>query len=553
MKNKNCTLKDLLDLIRRNLSTDPSLSRKNIGRRMLRLSQTSDLLATSAGKTPETAVIRLLVDGEAEFLKHLHGNYLGITALSSHIRRRDMLLHYAQKLRLLQSDTGRSDWDAVLDAAGRNQGIVRSIVTYAKIQGLSAAEFTQTHIDEWREQRLQQEDITLATVDEAEKAFRRALRTGGLQMRFPMFNADKRTQHAYSLSIEKMEQPLKTDVVGIVEWARSEAEKGSLRIGESIRIQLEAICGYKVNIRHEKTPTSVSPLLTEKFLTSYVNWLHTVRRRTRASIRPLVSGLHTILLHYPRFAKKKISWWSNVLGQIDREPNSAAEQRREDRALPFAELLAAVERMRSARLSAKSLSQMDLAWMYHDETAFNLAVLHIFHPTLIRRCRVNDPGANVFNKKVKLDRPGLKLTPAAERVIKDNPRLWQFDFEAVWGVGAFGIIIEQVAPLLGEYVTKHRKILVEKLGDPGTLFFARSGRPLIKNTLNNLIGRITHKFAGRRVTADSLRISFTDYWLTKHKGDYFNLANILMISEESVQQRFNPDYKPSIHRGRSKR
>lgn len=50
-----------------------------------------------------------------------------------------------------------------------------------------------------------------------------------------------------------------------------------------------------------------------------------------------------------------------------------------------------------------------------------------------------------------------------------------------------------------------------------------------------------------------MRISFTDYWLIENQGDYVTLANILMISQESVEQRFNPDYKPSFNRGRSKR
>ena len=546
MKRTSITLNDLLDSICRDLSRDSQLSRKNLLRRMLRLSQTADHLATSAGKTRQTALISLLIDGEANFLAYLQAQGLGTSACSRYISSRDRLLRYAKKLGLLPSNTKRSGWDAVLDAAKKEKPMVRSIVTYAKIHGLSTRNFTQTHLDKWREQRLR-DGLTIGAVDPAEKAFRRAVRRGKLEKLFPNFNAAKRTQGGFSLFIEDMEEPLKSSVLGILEWARAEAEKGSLRIGESIRIQLEAICGYKVNILHEKMPTRVDSLLTENFLTRYVGWLHTVRRRTRASIRPLISGLHTILLHHPRFAKKKIAWWPNVLGQIDREPDSVTEQRREDRALPFKELLVAIKNMRSARLSAKNLSPIDLAWHYHDETAFSFGVLHAFHPTLIRSCTVNQPGASVFKEKVNLDRPGLKLTPAAERMIKDNPRLWQFDFEADWGVGAFGIIIDQVAPLLDEYVTKHRKVLVKKLGDPGTLFFARSGSPLIKHTLNHLIGRLTDKFAERRVTADSLRISFTDYWLTKHKGDYFNLANILMISEESVQQRFNPDYKPSIY------
>jgi hypothetical protein len=194
-----------------------------------------------------------------------------------------------------------------------------SIVTYAKIHSLSPTEFTQIHLDGWRKQRVQQEGITLTALDQAEKAFRRALRKGKLQRLFPKFNAAKRTQPAFSLFMEDMEHPLKADVRSIIEWAKAEAAKGSLRIGESILIQLEALCGYAVNILQIKDLDSVGPVLTEAFLTVYVDWLYEVRGRSRASIRPLISGLHTILLHHPRFAEQSITWWPNLLGHIDRD------------------------------------------------------------------------------------------------------------------------------------------------------------------------------------------------------------------------------------------
>lgn len=80
-----------------------------------------------------------------------------------------------------------------------------------------------------------------------------------------------------------------------------------------------------------------------------------------------------------------------------------------------------------------------------------------------------------------------------------------------WGIGAFGLIIDAVAPLLDEYMRKHRKELVKDREDPGTLFFCRRVTPLCKHTLNHLIARLTHTFADKRVTADTMRISFIDY------------------------------------------
>ncbi len=550
MEQNEITLKDLLARIRRDLSRDPQLSRKNLGRRMWRFSQGVDQLAESAGKTPETTGITFLVDGETEFFQHLQRRRLGTTASSAYVIRRDTLLRYARRFGFLQAGTVNGGWEAVLNAAGYERCGMRSIVTYAKIQGLTPAEFTQNNLDKWRTQKLEQEGITLTAVDQAEALFRQVLRKGNLQKLFPKFNAARRTQSAFSLFIENMDVSLKADVCSIIEWARLEAAKGSVRIGENIRIQLEAICGYAFNILQLKNLKSVDPLLTEEFLTGYVRWLHVVRGRSRSSIRPLVSGLHTVILHFPRFAEQNITWWPNVLGHIDREPNSAAEARREERALPYEELLAALKRMRRTRSTAKSLSSKAFAWMVHDELLMMFAVMLVWHPRLIRSCRVANPATNVFKKEVQIDRPGLALTPAATRALKHNPRvqLWQFDFEQEWGVGTFGMIIDSVAPLLDEYMSKHRKVLVKDREDPGTLFFCRRRTPLNKHTLSHLIGKLTHTFAGKRVTSDTMRISFTDYWLIHHERDYLNLANILMISLDSVLQRFDPDYNASLNR-----
>lgn len=55
------------------------------------------------------------------------------------------------------------------------------------------------------------------------------------------------------------------------------------------------------------------------------------------------------------------------------------------------------------------------------------------------------------------------------------------------------------------------------------------------------------------MTADTIRISFSDYWLIERERDYLNLANILMIRLDSVQRQFDPDFHPSFNRRRSKR
>jgi hypothetical protein len=105
----------------------------------------------------------------------------------------------------------------------------------------------------------------------------------------------------------------------------------------------------------------------------------------------------------------------------------------------------------------KCLSSKTIAWTVHDELLMMFAVMHVWHPGLIRSCQANGPAPNVFRREGQIDRPGLALTPAAKRAHKHDLGVWQFDFEIERGVGAFGVIIDAVAPLLDEYMTKHRR------------------------------------------------------------------------------------------------
>jgi hypothetical protein len=85
--------------------------------------------------------------------------------------------------------------------------------------------------------------------------------------------------------------------------------------------------------------------------------------------------------------------------------------------------------------------------------------------------------------------------------------------------------------------------------DPGTLFFTRNLKPLSKTDLGLIVAKWTDKFH-RRVTPETIRNSFIDFWLIKQPKDFIGLRNILMISLESIQVRFDRDYSPTLNRGR---
>lgn len=520
---------------------------------MARITNTAVHLAASAQQTLDDTVCSILAQPEVLFLTYLR-KHLPATSTTCHLKRRNLLLAYGRRFNLLPPAPARQGWDLVINAAEarRSRFIISSIAAYATEYGLPPADFSPCHLREWGQEQRERGGRGEDYIPRAEKIFRHTLRRGDLHQAFPLFDLTSRKLPPFSLFVKDMDEPLRADVTGLIEWARAQTAAGNLRIGESIVVQLEALCGYAVIVRNDmKGAASVEPMLTEGFLREYVDWLHRDRKNKRQSMHQKIAGLKTLLLFHPRFKNSDVSWWASLLDNVEREPKSVTDARREERSLPYEDHLAALRRMRTERLSAENLEPKDLAWKVRDELLMTLAVKLAWDPMLIRICRVDGPSPNLF-KGPPMNRPDLEFTPSAKKALKANPRamLWQFDFEKEWGAGAFGFVIRDAASLLDEYMSHHRGVLIGKHEDPGTLFFSRVLKPFSKMTLLIAIRRLTKKFAGKEVSPASIRVSFTDDWLIEHEKDYITLANILMVGLPYIQQRFDPDWQPQATRRR---
>jgi hypothetical protein len=543
------TLRHLLNLTRDDFPNNPTLSMRHFEQYMARFESTAEYMAASIGQTIDTVTASAAAKSEAEFMQFLARLKRKENTVSRHIGRRDTLLINAKRFGLLpQGSPIELEWQPILDAAGRNSGGVRRIVEYAKSKNLLNRDFSQRDMNAWRAQA-ELEGSSEEYKNRAEKAFRRAIRKGKLKERFPLFDASKRIR-PYSVFVKNMDEPLKANVMRYVTWAREQAELRELRIGESIVRQFEALCGYAITIRGRKNLTSVASLLTQEFLKEYVDWLHNDKGCQRPAICNRLGGIHTVVVHHADFQNEDFSWWPSLIDPVDPELKSAVDERREDRSAAYEELRAILPKMQEYRSSATNLSPVTLRWFVRDQLLMTIAIKMLWEPQIIRIARVDGTSPNLFKKEVPKNRPNLAFTPSARKAWNRNRsvELWQFDFEAERGVGAYGFMIEDVWSLLDEYVCCRNEMIGDGR-DPLTLFFTRKLKPLSKTDLNLIVAKWTDKFL-RRVTPESIRNSFIDYWLIEHPGDFISLRNILMISLDSVQARFDPDHKPTSNRGR---
>lgn len=458
-------------------------------------------------------------------------------------------LHDSGQSRPREVSILEEEWLPISDAARRvkNCRPALPIIMFAMAQKLHTYELMQAHVDAWS--KTVPANRCSMHVSRAQKAFRRLLRKEGLQALFPKFDASKRIRQ-FSLFLKEMDPPLQADVSGIIADMKASAQVGNVRIGENLLSQFEALCGYAVNELGLKGVVSVDPLLTQDFLLDYVKWL--ARKCKRPAISNKLGGLHTVVINHERFKDKDFSWWSSLLKKVGYEPESTVKERSRSRGLRYKKLLTIIFKIRSHRMTTQNLSLKKQAWSLHDEALMALMVLHVWDAHLIRICKISGPSPNLFCLPVPEERPYFALTPAATKA-KDENRgvsLWQFDFEKEWGIGAYGLVISQVFPILEEYLSERWRLINKEKGDPGTLFFRRDGGALTKSSLERLVGELTYQFAGKRVSPETIRNSWIAYWRVDHPKDYANIANVLMISLDSVLQRFDPDYAKARGRDR---
>lgn len=178
------------------------------------------------------------------------------------------------------------------------------------------------------------------------------------------------------------------------------------------------------------------------------------------------------------------------------------------------------------------MSSAGLAWQIHDEVLMRFLVTLLWRQRNIRECRIGteSEGANLFKARLHPMNPIAVPTWAAEMLRRDpHTELWQFHFRPAETKTAHevrSILPRRLVPMLEEYLQHHRPVLLN--GDaPCTLFLNREGRPLTLSQLTNLVGELTLRSCGRRVTPHLVRDSFAFYWLDNHPEDYLTISKML--------------------------
>ena len=148
----------------------------------------------------------------------------------------------------------------------------------------------------------------------------------------------------------------------------------------------------------------------------------------------------------------------------------------------------------------------------------------------IRHCRISGPSVNVFKAPIDLMSKMAKFD-WVEEILRENLKaeFWQYKFtpdETKVGNDVPALIPSNLVPLLEEFLYEHRINLVGDT-DCDLLFPNENGKMMFENGLNYLVGELTIRHAGKRLSPHTYRHIVAYTWLDAHPEDYLTLSMLL--------------------------
>jgi len=333
-----------------------------------------------------------------------------------------------------------------------------------------------------------------------------------------------------------MPEPLRTQVRSLLKWktdrySKGRPQHGRLRPVSAVQLEnwIGRLFGFVRNVAQRTDISSLTYLLTEDIVTSFVEWAINVRNLSRTSLMKL-SLIYAAVRHHPDYKNMDWQWFHELFSTLPDDPESARLERKTSKMLPYDVVVSIPDRIQ-AEISKKSLTDEQRAWLAHDALSVRWLTVLPWRQRNIRECRLGDPQtANLFVAELPTGQHVARPKWVEDALVKDpKAQFWQFYFresETKTGQQVRAIVPRCLINQLEEYLSTYRAALVGK-DDPGTLFLNRWGGRLTPQQATELISQLVLKYGGRRVTPHLFRSIFAYKWLEVFPDDFLTLSKIL--------------------------
>jgi hypothetical protein len=235
---------------------------------------------------------------------------------------------------------------------------------------------------------------------------------------------------------------------------------------------------------------------------------------------------------YAPLSGEDFSWLPKLLAQLPEDPEDLTSEAKAKKWVDYDRLCEIPEKILTKARRRFGEGSYRLALAYHNALLICFLTTLAWRQRNVRECRISTtaPGPNLLKGEISCH-PTLAKPPWVEEALMSNPHetFWQIYFrksETKNGRSVHYLLPKQLVPLLEEYLTKYRPLLLRG-DDPGTLFVNQYGAPLTKSSVEDLVSNLTLEHVGVLVNPHLFRDIFAVKWLEEHPEDYLTLSKIL--------------------------
>lgn len=410
-------------------------------------------------------------------------------------------------------------WEPVRAAlrAGKGTSGCLSICEFAHRRGYWPETFSDAVMDEWKLEK-KERGQSLYTIDQEESMFRKKVRKAGLQPRFPHFNLRRKKPDWYRLPLMEMTLRLRKQVVGLVRFREKESNFDSrirAATARSLLRTLLAFLGYCTRTLGFRAITDLRQVLTQEIIEKFITWLHNVRGCRSFSVYSMCASIYQLTQsgHQPFTGRaKEYEWFQDLLKRIPREPKAELRKRKIARSVSYELFTQIARKIGKVLQTNKSLTPIRRAQLYRDYFFLIFIAVHPWRGRNWKECRIGDKFRPNIEKRtipMRVQRSG-KLPLWVKRALDKDPNqeFWVCHYvedetkakNEIWEV-----LEPKIVKIFLQYRDVHRKIILGKRPDLGTLLINNAGKPMTGSQLGGRLAVLSRHYIGKRLSPHIIR------------------------------------------------
>jgi integrase len=517
------TAADLLARINRKVSTQEGMLHSVVARFLEYL-----------GSTPDQVALDTLYNQKNAFFAHLATGRHKKASIRSYRLYFNRLLHRAEEFGWSPPKLViPPEWQEILDGLARNS--TKRIVEFAIRSGRSVISFSEDDLKAWCKERAEAGRSFADAAHECSR-FRTAISRGGLSAKIPLV---KPRGKRYGVSLDAMHPDLRQEIQSLLAWKQNEIEFDRPEEVQIIRPVsakrltefFSMLTGYVQNIKGRPEVTSLRELVTRDHVAGFTNWAKKERKLKGQSLVTGLGMVYAALRYNPSYSTIDFIWFEKINKSITVDTQDVITDRKAKKYIPYALADSIPGLIRAKKTKLKEPNSRHLAIYARNELLMLWILLLPWRQRNIRELRIGGDNPNLIKAKIRrystLSKP--KWIAALEEV-DPEATFWQIRFapdETKTNHPVQMFLPAELVPLLEDYLSSHRAVLVGGRRDPETLFVNTGGGALDSTQIRSLVKELAFEHTGVPVNPHIYRDVVAFEWLDKHSEDYLTVSKVL--------------------------